>query len=89
MFQEALVSLKKLLTLHLVFVKIIEFIVYDDACHLKKFAKNQKRAGLNEQTKQLATIEMVVDKMHMKGHIDKWCKENCDPHKFQQLEKVM
>jgi hypothetical protein len=36
----------------------------------------------------LAAKKMVVDKMHMRGHIDAWCKENCDPHKFTQLEKV-
>ena len=31
---------------------------------------------------------MVVDKMHMKGHTDPWCKEHCDPSKFQALDKV-
>lgn len=25
----------------------------------------------------------------MTGHIDRWCKENCDPYKFKDLEKVM
>ena len=65
---------------------IVEFICYDDACHLKRFANNPKRVDLTEQTKQLAGIlKIIVDKMHMRGHTDSWCKENC---KFPQLEKV-
>ena len=31
---------------------------------------------------------MVVDKMHMKGHVDKWCKQNCDAKTFPELDKV-
>ena len=67
---------------------LIEFICYDDACHLKRFAESKKRVGLTEQTKQLAALNIVVDKMHMRGHTDKWCKHNCDPNNFPQLEKV-
>ena len=67
---------------------LIEFICYDDACHLKKFATNAVRSSLTKQTKQLASVQMVVDKMHMKGHTDPWCKEHCDPSKFQALNKV-
>ena len=36
----------------------------------------------------LSNIQIVVDKMHMSGHTDKWCWENCDPQLFPQLEKV-
>ena len=39
-------------------------------------------------TRRLADIEIVVDKMHMSGHIDEWCKANCDPNKFAHLDKV-
>ena len=67
---------------------VIEYICYDDACHLRKFATNPVRSDLTEQTKQLASVEMVVDKMHMKGHTDPWCKEHCDPAKFQALQTV-
>lgn len=34
------------------------------------------------------TISIVVDKMHMAGHVDAWCKENCDPKLFSELNKV-
>ena len=45
---------------------LIGFICYDDACHLKRFARDPMRAGITDQGKQLASVEMVVDKMHMR-----------------------
>jgi hypothetical protein len=36
----------------------------------------------------IAGKDIVIDKMHMKGHTDKWCKENCDPKSRPELEKV-
>lgn len=27
--------------------------------------------------------------MHMKNHVDQWCKEHCDPKKKPDLEKVI
>lgn len=65
-----------------------EFICYDDACHLRRFSRNPVRAHLTPQTEQLAAVNMAVDKMHFKGHTDKWCKEHCDPSKFEALRKV-
>ena len=64
------------------------FICYDDACHLKKFARDPARASLTDQSKQLASVEMVVDRMHMIGHVDPWCKEHCDADKIPELAKV-
>ena len=37
---------------------------------------------------KLATVEIVIDKLHMAGHIDKWCKMTCDPHLFSDLVNV-
>lgn len=70
------------------YVYCAEFICYDDACHLRKYARNPNRIAYTEHTKQLASVEMVVDKMHMKGHIDPWCLQNCNPSKFESLHKV-
>ena len=78
-FKSTRIELGKLLT---------GFVCYDDACHLTKFAKNFSRADLTPQAKQLASVQMVVDKMHMKGHVDKWCKKNCDAKSFADLDKV-
>jgi len=27
----------------------------------------------------ISQLEIVIDKLHMVGHTDKWCKEVCDP----------
>ena len=37
---------------------------------------------------KLANIKIVIDKLHMQGHIDKWCMANCDPRLFPELDKV-
>ena len=63
-------------------------IVYDDGCHLKKFAQNPRRRDLTAVAKRLSTVSIVVDKMHMKGHVDRWCKENCDASKVDELNQV-
>ena len=26
--------------------------------------------------------------MHMQGHVDSWCQENCNPRKFEELNDV-
>ena len=65
-----------------------EYICYDDGCHLRKYARNDKRKNLTQVSKQLADTEIVVDKLHMKGHIDTWCHRNCDPNNFPELNNV-
>ena len=39
-------------------------------------------------TKKLATTEIVIDKMHMAGHIDRWCFDHCNPRSFKELDDV-
>lgn len=51
------------------------YICYDDGCHLRKFARNPTRKDVTPIAKQLASLEILVDKMHMAGHVDKWCKK--------------
>jgi len=65
-----------------------EFVCYDDGCHLRRYAQNPERKNLTEATRRLADIQIVIDKMHMAGHVDEWCKTNCDPNTFAQLDKV-
>lgn len=33
-------------------------------------------------------MNIVIDKMHMAGHTDTWCKQNCDPKLFPDLAMV-
>ena len=34
------------------------------------------------------TLPPPMDWMHIKGHIDLWCKKTCDPKLFPQIDKV-
>ena len=46
------------------------------------------RSQLTPSTIKLSQIEIVIDKMHMAGHVDKWCLDNCDPKLFTDLVNV-
>ena len=61
---------------------------YDDGCHLKKYATNPVRANHTPTANKIASMNIAIDKLHFKGHIDAWCKEHCDPHKFEDLIDV-
>ena len=65
-----------------------EYVCYDDGCHLRKFARNCSRCDVSAESKILAKQHIVVDKMHMRGHIDQWCKLNCDPANYPFLDDV-
>ena len=43
----------------------------------------------NRAYQQLASVEMVADKMHIKGHTDKCCNKYCYPAKFIALSNVL
>ena len=72
--------------LHLLKIQLKGVICYDDGCHLKKYA--EKRRDLTETSKQIASYKIAIDKMHFRGHVDKWCLENCNPYKVQELNDV-
>ena len=61
---------------------------YDDAYHLKKYACNPSRRDCTETSKRLASLDIVVDKLHFRGHVDAWCHQNCDPYKIDQHKQV-
>ena len=61
---------------------------YDDGCHLKKYASNDKRAEQTPTAQKLATMHIVIDKMHFRGHTDAWCQEHCNPYKYDDLDNV-
>lgn len=71
-----------------VYTLYLEYICYDDGCHLRKFARHPTRRNITVTAEKLASVEIVVDKMHMSGHVDKWCLTNCDPHLFRDLDNV-
>ena len=65
---------------------LLGIICYDDGCHLKRFAA--KRAELTETSNKITRCQIVVDKMHFAGHVDKWCQEHCNPYEVDELRKV-
>ena len=65
---------------------MLDWFLYDDACHLWPYAINN--ADFSEATKYLASVQMRVDKLHIRNHVGKWCLENCDPTKEKRLDKV-
>lgn len=37
---------------------------------------------------KLASLNIVIDKLHFKGHTDSWCHSNCNPYDVKELEEV-
>ena len=66
----------------------IGFVCYDDGCHLKRYACNPTRGTCTPTAERLSSLNIVVDKMHFKGHTDKWCMENCNPYAHEELNQV-
>ena len=50
----------------------LKHILYDDACHLKKFCEDPVRSDVNEYTKLIAEIPKNVDNFHFKNLTDSW-----------------
>ncbi|KAK2556275.1 hypothetical protein P5673_021909 [Acropora cervicornis] len=69
-------------------MSLIEFICYDDACHLKKYAQNSVRRNITQTAQKMAEMEMIVDCFHFKNHVDRWCKEHCNPYNSNDLKDV-
>jgi hypothetical protein len=66
----------------------IEFLIYDDGCHLKKYASNPTRKQKTPTAKLIAAVPTVIDRLHFKNHVDPWCYQNCNPNSFEALKKV-
>ena len=71
-------------------ITVTEYIIlcYDDGCHLSKYSTNASRKDLTPTSKMISNLTITVDKMHMAGHVDLWCKRHCDPRKFRDLDDV-
>ena len=64
-------------------------LIYDDNCHLARFATNHNTKRDNKVTKFFAEkVRKTIDKFHFTNHIDPWCIENCDPYKVKELDGV-
>ena len=64
-------------------------LIYDDNCHLSRFAQRKNLRTKNEVTKFFAEdVRKNIDRFHFGNHVDKWCIENCDPNKVRELDMV-
>lgn len=66
----------------------LEFLIYDDGCHLMKYATNPHRATATPTAKRIASTKIVIDQFHFSGHVDSWCQQHCNPDKFEALKNV-
>ena len=70
---------------------IPNYLIYDDACRLRRFIENRNsNLPCNNRIAKITPdkIRYVVDKMHIKGHSEQWCLENCHPKLFPELDNV-
>ena len=65
-----------------------ERIIHDDACHLKKGCVNPVRKEVTAVFKRLGKMDMVVDKLQFRNHVDLWCEPNCNPYDRNELHGV-
>jgi len=49
---------------------------------------NPVRKGLTNVSRKLGEMDMVVDKLLFRNHVDKWCKDKCNPYDWIGLEGV-
>ena len=63
-------------------------IIYDDACHLKKCCVNNVQKKVTAVSKRPGKMDMVVDKLQFKNHVDLWYKPNCNLHDRNKLHGV-
>ena len=56
---------------------------------MKTFAQNPAHLDVTRTAKRLSELSILVDKMHMKGHVDQWFKEICDANNVEELNGVM
>lgn len=63
-------------------------MIYDDACHLQRFIRDRTKDDSTQRLKNLKNIKFVVDKLHIQGHTEPWCLNNCHPRLFPDLEPI-
>ena len=56
----------------------------------EEICSKPRSTGRDKDCKErLSELSILVDKMHMKGDVDKWCKENCDASNIEELKGLM
>ena len=55
---------------------------------MKKYCVNPVQQKVTAVSKRLGKMDMVVDKLQVRNHVDLWCKGNCSPHDQNELHEV-
>ena len=63
-----------------------QYIIYDDACHLKKFVQKRVKENPTDRLVEFNKYPFIVDKLHIQGHVDPWCLANCNPKDHADLK---
>ena len=60
----------------------LNYLLYDDACHLDEYSKKEDRKNYSEGSKKFAETKKCIDRLHHRGHCEK-CRSNptYDPDK--------
>ena len=68
------------------------FLCLCDACRLcgflEKRIKSRKYRPNRLESIRPDKIKYVVDRLHIKGHTEAWCLENCDPKLYPELQDL-
>jgi hypothetical protein len=66
----------------------LRHLIYDDNCHLARFALRKSLVNMNDTTSMFAKLKKNIDKFHFGNHVDTWCLENCNPYSDPELGTV-
>jgi hypothetical protein len=65
-------------------IDIAKKVIYDNGCNLAKYC--HKRADESDRTEFFKETTFIVDRLHIQGHVGKWCLDNCHPKLFPELD---
>ncbi|CAF1092729.1 unnamed protein product [Brachionus calyciflorus] len=65
-----------------------KFLIYDDACHLKKMVDKNMIWEKSDRASFLKDINFAIDRLHINNHKDSWCLKNLHPENFSELNGI-
>jgi hypothetical protein len=68
--------------------KIPQTLLYDNGCKLLKYIEEKSKYTKTKRFEELKKMSVLVDRFHFKSHNDSYCKQKCNPNKFNELVGV-
>ena len=66
----------------------LEYLLYDDNCHLSKFSRKPERRDYSEASTRFARLKFYIDFFHFRNHVDKHCQQFLNPYSVEELKPV-